>query len=413
SRGGPIFQNPALKNVAPRAGFAWNVTGDGKNALHGGAGYFFEPILSNIYRAYGNRTPPYYSLINPANPTFPTPPTSGTSSLLRLDLVDYNIQNPYRLQYNLTYQRELPGKTIVTGGFVGSRGYKQIRNVEYNQSIPQIQANGSFFFPSTTRRNPNFGSMRLRTTDGLSWYKGLIVGASRRFSAGLAAQASYTLGRSEDLGSQAIGSADFDNSFQPRYAFDPIDNRGLSDFDIRHNFAYNTTWEIPAGTLTGVARTIAGGWQVSSIVTVRSGIPFTPVLGNDRARAAPRSGGAGQRPDLVAGCSLNPVLGGADQYFDPNCFSLPALGTFGNVPRNTIIGQGFAEWDMAVFKNLPMAGGRKIQLRVEGFNITNHVNLGLPATTVFNSAGRVSSAGQITSIVGTARQFQFGVKVEF
>src|SRR5919201_3885108 len=115
------------------------MTGDGKNGLPGGAGYFFEPILSNVYRAYGNRTPPFYNLINPGNPTFPTPPTSGSSSLLRLDLVDYNLENPYRLQYNVTYQRELPGKTIVTGGFVGSRRYHQIRNVEYNQSIPIVQ----------------------------------------------------------------------------------------------------------------------------------------------------------------------------------------------------------------------------------------------------------------------------------
>lgn len=412
--GGPIFQNPSLTNVAPRGGFAWDITGDGRNALHGGAGLFFEPILSNLYRAYGNRTPPYYSLINPANPTFPTPPTSGTSSLLRLDLVDYNIKNPYRVQYNLTYQRELPGHTIVTGGFVGSRGYNQIRNVEYNQSIPVVQADGSHFFPSATRRNRNFGSMRLRTSDGLSWYEGLILAASRRFSAGLAMQASYTLGKSEDLGSQAVGSADFDNSFQPAYAFDPMSNKGLSDFDIRHNFVFNSTWELPFGTsLSGAARAIAGGWQLSNILTIRSGVPFSPVLGFDRARAAPRSGGAGQRPNLVAGCSLNPVLGGADQYFDPSCFSLPAVGTLGDVPRNTIIGPGLGSWDLAVFKNIQMSGGRRIQLRAEGFNITNHVNLGLPASTVFNSAGRVANAGQITNIVGTARQFQFGVKVDF
>jgi outer membrane receptor protein involved in Fe transport len=412
--GSPIFQNPSLKNVAPRAGFAWNMTGDGKNALHGGGGLFFEPILSNIYRAYGNRTPPFYNLINPASPTFPTPPTSGSSSLLRLDLVDYNIKNPYRLQYNLTYQRELPGSTIVTAGFVGSRGYNQIRNVEYNQAVPQI-VNGAYFFPvGSTRRNPNFGSMRLRTSDGLSWYKGMILGASRRFKAGVAVQAAYTLGKSEDLGSQAVGSGDFDNSFQPAYAFDPMSNKGLSDFDIRHNLVLNGTWEIPVGSsLGGVARAIAQGWQLSSILTVRSGIPFTPVLGFDRARALPRSGGAGQRPDLVTGCSLNPVLGGADTYFDANCFSLPAAGTFGNVPRNTIIGPGFASWDMAFFKNIPFAGRRRIQLRAEGFNITNRVNFGLPQTTVFNAAGRVSNAGQITTIVGTARQWQFGAKVEF
>ena len=413
--GGPIFRNPSLTNVAPRTGFAWDLTGDGKNALHGGAGLFFEPILSNIYRAYGNRTPPYYALINPSNPTFPTPPTAGASPLLRLDLVDYNIRNPYRVQYNLTYQRELPGRTVVTAGFVGSRGYNQIRNVEYNQAIPQIQSDGSYFFPlGSTRRNPNFGSMRLRTSDGLSWYQGLIAGASRRFNAGVAVQASYTLGKSEDLGSQAVGSADFDNSYQPRYAFDPMDNKGLSDFDIRHNFAFNATWELPLGrSLSGAARALAHGWQVSSIVTLRSGIPFTPVLGVDRARALPRSGGAGQRPDLVAGCSLNPVTGGADQYFDADCFSLPAAGTFGSVPRNTITGPGFGSWDMAFFKNIAVTGGRRIQLRAEGFNITNRVNFGLPQTTVFNAAGRVSNAGQITTIVGTARQWQLGVKVDF
>lgn len=414
-QGGPIFKNPSFTNAAPRAGFAWDITGDGKNALHGGAGLFFEPILSNVYRAYGNRTPPYYNLINPANPTFPTPPTSGSSSLLRLDLVDYNIRNPYRVQYNATYQRELPGRTVVTAGFVGSRGYRQIRNVEYNQAIPQVQADGRYFFPvGSTRRNPNFGSMRLRISDGLSWYKGLIAGASRRFSAGLAIQASYTLGKSEDLGSQAIGSGDFDNSFQPRYAFDPADNKGLSDFDIRHNFVFNSTWEIPVGhSLGGAAKALAAGWQLAGILTLRSGIPFTPQLGVDRARALPRSGGAGQTPDLVSGCSLNPVLGGADQYFDPNCFSLPAAGTFGNVPRNTIIGPGFGSLDFAVFKNIMIRGSRRIQLRAEGFNITNHVNFGLPQATVLNAAGRVSNAGQITTIVGTARQFQFGVKVDF
>lgn len=189
-----------------------------------------------------------------------------------------------------------------------------------------------------------------------------------------------------------------------------MDDKGLSDFDIRHNFSYNATWVIPTrASLPQAVRAIAGGRQLSSIVTARSGIPFTPQLGFDRAR----SGGAGQRPDLVAGCSLNPVLGGVDTYFDPSCFSLPAAGTFGNVPRKTIIGPGFASWDMALFKNIALGGGRRIQLRAEGFNITNHLNLGLPQATVFNSAGRVTNAGQVTTIVGTARQWQFGAKIDF
>ena len=308
------------------------------------------------------------------------------------------LKNPYRLQYNVTYQRELSGRTVVTAGFIGSRGYDQIRNIEYNQAVPQVLADGSYFFPvGGTRRNPNFGSMRLRTTDGLSWYKGLVVGGNRRFTQGLSMQASYTLGKSEDLGSQAVGSGDFDNSFQPAYGADPMSNKGLSDFDIRHNFVYNSTWELPFGrSLTGRrARALAYGWQLSGILTARSGIPFSPVLGFDRARALPRSGGAGQRPDLVAGLLAQP---GARRcrimYFDPNCFALPAAGTLGNLRAQHHHRAGLHDartWRSS--RTCRSAPGRRLQFRAEGFNVTNHVNFGLPASTVFNSAGRVGNAG--------------------
>jgi hypothetical protein len=415
-----IFENPSLKNFAPRLGFAWDISGDGKNALHGGAGYFFEPILGNVYRAYGNRTPPFYALINPSNPTFPNPPLDGALAELRLDLVEYDLENPYRIQYNLTYQREILPQTVVTAGYVGARGFQQIRNIEYNQSIGIEQPDGRYFFPTSPtggnppRRNPAFGTMRLRISDGESWYNGLIVGGTRRFSQGLALQASYTLGKSTDLGSQAVGSGDFDNSFQPAYGHDPETNKGLSDFDVRHNFVFNYTWELPFGQdLTGAAGAIADGWQLSGIVTLRSGIPFSPVLGFDRARARPRSGGAGQRPDLVAGCDENPVLGGTEMYFDVNCFELPEAGFLSLLPRNSIIGPGYASWDMAVFKNFRFSDRTRLQIRVEAFNILNRANFDLPAATVFNAAGRVPGAGEITDTAGPARQWQFGIKFEF
>jgi outer membrane receptor protein involved in Fe transport len=413
--GGDIFKNPSYKNVAPRGGFAWNVTGDGRTVLHGGAGMFFEPILSNVYRAYGDRTPPFYNSINPSNPPFPNPPTAGGASLLRLDLVDYNLKNPYRVQYNLSFQRELWGHTIATVGYIGARGYNQIRNIEYNQAVPQIDSNGQLFFPAgSTRRNPAFASMRLRTTDGQSWYNGFVAGANRRFASGLAVQVSYTLGKSLDEGSQAVGSGDFNNSFQPPYGHIASLNKGPSDFDIRHNFTANGTWELPFGRgLSGVAHGFAAGWQLSAIFTAHTGVPITPVLGFDRARALPRSGGAGQWPDLVAGCSSNPVTGDPNAWFDVSCFALPAAGTIGNVGRNTVRAPGYATLDAALFKNVSLGAGRRLQLRLEGFNITNHVNFGLPSTTVFSSSGLVSTAGQITSIVGTARQFQFGAKVTF
>src|SRR5205085_2438956 len=159
------------------------------------------------------------------------------------------------------------GHTIATVGYIGARGYNQIRNIESNQAIPTIDANGNLFFPvGGTRRNPAFASMRLRTTDGRSWYNGFVAGANRRFANGVSVQASYTLGKSVDEGSQAVGSGDFSNSFQPPYGAIPALNKGLSDFDIRHNFSANSTWQIPAGHLTGASRALASGWQLSGIL---------------------------------------------------------------------------------------------------------------------------------------------------
>jgi len=136
-------------------------------------------------------------------------------------------------------------------------------------------------------------------------------------------------------------------------------------------------------------------------------------LGFDRARALPRSGGAGQWPDLVPGCSANATTDDPNAWIDVNCLALPAAGFIGNIGRNTMRAAGYGTWDLAIFKNFDLGGTRRLQFRVEGYNITNHVNFGLPSTTVFNSSGLVSTAGRITSIVGTARQFQFGAKVTF
>jgi hypothetical protein len=418
--GYPLFENPSLKNFAPRVGAAWDVFGDGRTSIRGGGGLFYEPLLGNYYRTYGNRTPPFMEQANISRPPFPNPFGGTLVPLNRLDLFEFEAENPLRLQYNVTFQREVLPQTVVTAGYIGSRGFNQVRNVEANHSVPTILPDGRYFFPTSPtggnppRRNPNFESIRLRTTDGNSWYNGLALGVSKRFSKGLQLQGSYTYGKSTDEGSQAIGSADFSNSSQPRYAYDRHDNYGRSDFDIRHNFVMNYSYELPFGQgLTGLANALASGWQVSGIITLRSGVPFTPVLGFDRARARPRSGGAGQRPNWAPGVDQGEViLGGTTRYFDPNAFTLPDAGFFGDVERNTLEGPGYATWDLAVFKNVRLANYR-LQFRLEAFNVLNRSNFGLPAATVFNATGRLENAGEITSIVGTARQMQLGLKVEF
>src|SRR5205823_2980566 len=162
-------------------------------------GMFYSPITGNFYRAYGDRTPPFFLQASLANPPFPSV-FGRTLDLptLRLDLLQWDLQNPYTLQYNLTVQREVLPQTTVLLGYVGS---------------------------------------------------------------------------------QSVGSGDLNNSFQPRYADDVGDNRGLSDFAIRHNFVFNYSWEVPVGRgATGLAGALLKGWQLSGIFTAHSGVPFTPVL---------------------------------------------------------------------------------------------------------------------------------------
>jgi hypothetical protein len=143
-------------------------------------------------------------------------------------------------------------------------------------------------------------------------------------------------------------------------------------------------------------------------VTLRSGVPFTPVLSFDRARAFPRAGGDGQRPDWAPGFNAdNAVLGGPDRYYDPNAFTLPDAGTFGNVPRNALRGPGYAVWNGAVFKNIELGGRRRLQLRVEAFNLFNTVNLGNPVAVLSSPVfGQIQTAGD-------ARVIQLGLRFEF
>jgi hypothetical protein len=319
------------------------------------------------------------------------------------------------MQFNLTAQREVLPQLVAIVGYVGSRGLNLFRNIEANQAIPQVRTDGSYFFPvGSVRRSGNWASVRQRLPDGNSWYNGMVAGITKRFSAGLQLQGSYTFGRVYDEGSISAGSQDFNNGFQPPFGDDRHMNYGPADYDVRHNFVFNYSYTLPFGQeATGARRALAAGWQLTGILTMRSGVPFTPQLGFDRARALPRSGGGGQWPDLAAGCSNNPVLGGTEMYFDVNCFTLPEAGTFGNVGRNTVSGPGYATWDSAVFKNFELGGRRRLQIRLEAFNILNRANFSLPANTVFNSAGRVDNAGEITDTVGTARQFQIGAKFEF
>jgi hypothetical protein len=411
---GPMFTNPSNKNFAPRAGLAWDPTGSGKTSIRSGFGLFFDPIWTDFYANAGNRLAPFYVLGSIRNPVFPRAETLVNNPgfvLGRQDVLQYNPANPYTMQYNFTVQRQLASATALTVSYAGQRGVHLVRFVDGNQAIPHIQADGRKFFPAdSVTRNPNLTGVRYKVTDGQSVHNALQLSLQQRLKAGMLLRLNYNFARTIDDGSVAVtqgGDNDLPQDPDSRKA-----ERGLSNYDVRHYFAAFWSWDLPAAP--GLPKWLGAGWQWNAISTFAAGNPFSVVVGFDRARARFQAGTSPQRPDLVAGRSTNPILGGPDKYYDTSAFALPAAGYFGNLGRNTLIGPGLAMVDMSVNKRFQLTEKVGLQFRTEMFNSMNRPNFSIPtARTVFTATGAVGSAGRITTTQTSARQLQLGLKLTF
>ena len=159
-------------------------------------------------------------------------------------------------------------RTVVTVGYAGSRGRHLLRSNDVNVATPQIRPDGTPFFPAgAPRTNPAFTTIELKSSDGDSWYRALILEARTEWGAGLTLQSSYTWSRAEDTTQASTFFSDSTNGTTTAFPeFIPDYNKGLSDFHIAHNWVLNFTWRIPfAADRTGVAAAVFKGWQVSGI----------------------------------------------------------------------------------------------------------------------------------------------------
>src|SRR6266850_4582501 len=416
--GDPWHSNPSLKNVAPRLGAAWDPFGKGTTSIRAGYGLFFDEILPKYYFFSGSLNPPFTTRTTLARPPFPNVLANFNPNAPikpQLQTVNYDLQTPYLAQFNVGIQKALWADWDVYAGYVGSRGKNLMRIGDANLA-PDIIVNGEKVYQGQLgRRNPNFAGIFQRATDAESFYDSLQVSFVKRYSRGLRAQASYTLAKSIDDAS-GINSQDFDSGVQYGLDwYDPRRDRGPSAFFSKHNLTFNWSWDIPSSSaLTGAARGILAGWQLNNVTTLQSGQPFTVRLGFNRSNNLNTTSFAmNERPNLKPGYSNNPILGGPDRYWDVNAFELPPAGQRGNLGRNSLVGPGLINADLALVKSIASPGQRTLQVRLEAFNVLNRPNFAIPAGRIAftGPAGEIApNWGAINSTVTTSRQIQLGIK---
>jgi len=400
--GGTFFETPT-KNIAPRFGFAYDVFGDGKTAIRGGFGIFYEEPLFNAYRQAAFGTLPFIqttALARAQVPSLPVSPAAFGAGTPLTEAITFDLRPTYMMQYNLNIQREVFG-AVMSAAYVGSRGVNLFGQGDANTAL----------VPGGPRRNPNFSTIRTAFQGFSSNYNGLNLSANRRFNNGLQFQAAYTFGKSLDNRSGNSGRQEYNNG-QAR-TFDPY-NRGLdygrSDFDVRHTFTANLTYELPFGKgLDGVAGAALRGWQVNSIVKIATGIPFTPLISGDPDGDGTDDNSA--RADLIGDPNTGPRT--ANQWYNTNAFVMPPLGRRGTAGRNIVSGPNFRNVDLSLNKSFTLTERLNLQFRAEAFNLFNRANFDLPSNSDDGSTLFVPGAASINNIIGTAREVQLGLKLVF
>jgi hypothetical protein len=388
--------NTDRNNLSPRLGFAYRLGNDNKTVVRGGFGIFHPTGAAQGARDIMSRNPFRYNITNRRG-TLQHGFTTGTqtSSLsfgnqgIQLDL-----QSPDIYQYNLTLERELRGDIGARVSYIGSTMRKLLVHHDYN-TVPAsaVELGNVDEDPEAHARLPFplYGTfMDITENAGEGQFNALQLELQRRFRAGFALNAAYTLAGSDsnapDSGNSTIGVVQYD-------PYDIEKDRGPDPNVVKHRFVLNSTWEVPIGRNRRFgadvplwADAIVGGWTVSTIFQARSGPNLTPffIYGTDPvfpANTGRALDGVGQfgeawRPDVTG----NPNIGGSrDQFFDVTAFSLPAPGTLGNAKKGSVRGPGTWIVNLAFYKDIVRTSGTTVEFTALLDNAFNHPQFFVPA----------------------------------
>jgi hypothetical protein len=379
----------------PRIGFAYDLTGRQQTILRGGYGVFYERIEGNfVFSAINN--PPFIaqSDISDGNIESPTGGTTGSFPSGFSNSHQLDMKAPRIMNWSFGVQQKLDPATTLDVAYVGSSAANLSRTRNPNQLREGTLTRNPGVNVNALRPYPGWANINMYITGSNSIYNSLQVQAKRQVRGGGLLNVAYTWSR-------AITDASSYNE-APMDSYDFKRDRGLATFHRQHVFVFSYIYPLPFWRTGGEwYKKALGGWQLSGVTTLQTGLPQNLTTNGDRAG----TGVGGQRPDVVGDWRE----GGGEllQWFNTAAFALPAAGAFGNLGRNVVIGPGMNTWDASLQKNFAFTERARIQFRAEFYNAPNHLSWWGVGTTFGNA-----NFGQITSATDP-RILQFGLRFEF
>jgi Carboxypeptidase regulatory-like domain/TonB dependent receptor-like, beta-barrel len=427
--------HPDRNNFAPRAGFAY--TAAPRWVVRGAYGAFYSHTVRQGREGMLGFNPPYlvdnllqtsvsgsaavasaapFQLAN-GYPTGLLDPNTLAPTVLRR-AQDPNQKTPLIHQFNVGVQHELMSDLVLDVAYVGNKGRHLPGFRNLNQRAVIANANGSQ--SAGAGPYPAFGDIQWMENRVSSDYNSLQISLEKRYSRGLTALVSYTLGEAitdaPDHISTSGGGAGIDTGTfrEPQDSYNLAAERGPAEFDVRHRFVASYVWDLPFGrgrrfgsTWSPALDALLGGWQVSGIHVLQSGLALTATLGGSTVLNL--GGERRARPNLVGDPELPSSERTIQRWFNTDAFAVfnPAPQAFGNAGVGIMRGPGYANFDFTFAKDFRVDDRRRFQFRAEVFNAFNRVNYGPP-----NIQRESSGFGQILT-ASSARIVQFGLKFYF
>jgi len=403
--------------VMPRVGFAYDPFGDGKMAIRGGAGIFYQTEDDGFFTGLRQTAnPPYVYTAQVANSNI-SQLVPGSGFIFPAGVTGYDLTTGRPVTYNYSFgiQRDIGRGTIADVKYVGSlsrhqQGSRDLNTLPFGtRFLPQSidPTTGRPLLDNALRPIPGYGSVTYLERNINSNYNSLQATLNRRFAKGFEFGIAYTYAKSLDYGSDERASA------VPQF-LSIRRNYGKSSYDQTHILVANWQYDLPGSKTKNLVGLVTRGWAISGVASFSSGIP----LGISQVVA----GGA----DLLGGgdparvnLSCNPNLGHFDKtsarFFNTSCVAMPLKGDIGNAPKDAVRGPGRSNLDMVLFRNFNFTEKRVLAFRWEVYNTFNHTQFNAIDVQALNNAAGVNTSTTFGSATGAwpARQMQLSLRFTF